>query len=356
VFSWTILKEIKTAHYKPGEWNAIKVRVETNRIVGFVNGERVMEVAGESLRGGKAGLAKFRDTRAQFKGFQIGRHLEQPVTRSASPSDLAAAEKELRESAGRTDAELIASLESNRAVTRPLLLEHANRLDKEAQQMRRVAAALHAKATTEALVEALHGPEEHIDLFQAALLVAKLDNAELDIKPYRTELKRMAQEIQRGIGRHAGDRERLDALVRLIQRRDPRAVARVLRILVAEDNPHITELLCSGLGASAKRTFGDDLAFAFATAENGASALQLLRDVAFDLAIIDVYLPVLDGTKVIDQVRSELGLQLPIIAISEGGESARNSAIRAGADVFLAKPMRLREVFDSMRQLVPLSA
>jgi uncharacterized protein (TIGR02266 family) len=153
-----------------------------------------------------------------------------------------------------------------------------------------------------------------------------------------------------------GDRDRLDALVRLIQSRDPRAVARVLRILVAEDNPHITELLCSGLGASAKRTFGDELAFCFATAENGASALQLLREVAFDLAIIDVYLPVLDGTKVIDQVRSELGLRLPIIAISEGGEPARNSAIRAGADVFLAKPMRLREVFDSMRQLVPLSA
>src|SRR5262249_1153512 len=72
------------------------------------------------------------------------------------------------------------------------------------------------------------------------------------------------------------DREKLDALVALIENRDPRAVARVVRVLVAEDNVHICELLCSGLGASAKRTFGDTLAFYFATAEDGAIALELL--------------------------------------------------------------------------------
>src|SRR6185503_13312097 len=53
VFSWTILKEFKTSHYKPGEWNTIKVRMETNRIVGFVNGERVMESSDGVLRDGK---------------------------------------------------------------------------------------------------------------------------------------------------------------------------------------------------------------------------------------------------------------------------------------------------------------
>lgn len=153
-----------------------------------------------------------------------------------------------------------------------------------------------------------------------------------------------------------GDLERLDELVQLIQQRDPCAVSRVVRILVAEDNPHICELLCTGLGASARRSFGDALAFCFVTAENGASALELLRTSAFDLAIIDVYLPVLDGAKVIGQVRTALGLQLPIIAISAGGELARDSAIAAGANAFLPKPMRLREVLDSMQQLVALGA
>jgi uncharacterized protein (TIGR02266 family) len=153
------------------------------------------------------------------------------------------------------------------------------------------------------------------------------------------------------------DYEELAALVRLIEARDPQTVARVVRVLVAEDNPHIADLICTGLGTSAKRAFGNSLLFYFATAENGASAIDLLRSAAFDLAIIDLYLPVLDGVRVIDRVRGDLGLvDLPIIAISTGGEIARRSALAAGANLYLSKPMRLREVLDSMRQLVPLSA
>ena len=149
------------------------------------------------------------------------------------------------------------------------------------------------------------------------------------------------------------DYAKLDALVQLIANRDPRAVARVVRVLVAEDNPHVAELICTGLGASAKRTLGDSLMFNFATAENGASALELLRTSPFDVAIIDLSLPILDGFRVIDQARGELGLvDLPIIAISSADEAARTSALSVGANLYLEKPMRLREVLDSMRQLV----
>jgi uncharacterized protein (TIGR02266 family) len=149
------------------------------------------------------------------------------------------------------------------------------------------------------------------------------------------------------------DYAKLEALVQLIANRDPRAVARVVRVLVAEDNPHICELICSGLGASAKRSLGDALIFNFATAENGASAVELLRTSPFDVAIIDLSLPILDGFRVIDHARSELGLvDLPIIAISGAGEAARKSALSVGANLYLEKPMRLREVLDSMRQLV----
>lgn len=153
------------------------------------------------------------------------------------------------------------------------------------------------------------------------------------------------------------DYAKLETLVRLIEARDPRAVARVVRVLLAEDNPHIAELICNGVGASAKRTFGDALSFYFATAENGATAVELLSTAAFDVAIIDLYLPVIDGAKVIDRARSDLGLtQLPIIAISAAGDLAKSSALAAGANVYLSKPMRLREVLDSMRRLVPISA
>lgn len=149
------------------------------------------------------------------------------------------------------------------------------------------------------------------------------------------------------------DREQLDELVARIEARDPRAVARVVKVLVVDDNPHISELICTGLGASARRAFGGELAFYFATAEDGASAVELLRTAAFDLAIIEMFLPIVDGTNVIGAARNDLGLtDLPIIAISAAGEPARRPALAAGANVYLSKPMRLREVLDSMRQLM----
>lgn len=150
--------------------------------------------------------------------------------------------------------------------------------------------------------------------------------------------------------------DRLDALVVKL-RSGGGPVVRVVRVLVADDNTHVAELICSGLGASAKRTFGDALAFVFQRADNGATALEMVRSESFDLAIIDVYMPVLDGPHLISDIRNQLGLSdLPIIAVSGGGESARESALGAGANMFLDKPMRLRTVIDSMRQLVKACA
>ena len=210
VFSWTILKEFKTAHYRPGDWNAIKVRVETNRIIAFVNGERVAEATGESLRDGKVGLAKFRDTKAQFKDFRVGKSIESRA--EGVPSGSATVSERLRETTGKTDAELMASLESQPGAARPLLLERAQALDKEAQQMRRVATALHSKAICSALVEALQGKEEHIQLFRAALLVAKLDNAELEVEAYQNELTRMAEELKASLTKDADDKSKVTAV------------------------------------------------------------------------------------------------------------------------------------------------
>jgi len=151
--------------------------------------------------------------------------------------------------------------------------------------------------------------------------------------------------------------DKLAALVERIQRHDPTAVGRVVKVLVVEDNPHVSELICNGLSASARRSFGAELAFTFVTAATGADALALLGCDVFDLAIIDVYLPVLDGPHVINRARDQLGLvDLPIIAMSAGGDPARVSALAAGANMFLEKPMRLRQVIESMRQLVDLSA
>ena len=55
----------------------------------------------------------------------------------------------------------------------------------------------------------------------------------------------------------------------------------------------------------------------------------------------------------ITAARTELGLtDLPIIAVSAGGDAARRSALEAGANIFLDKPMRLRQVIETMQRLL----
>jgi uncharacterized protein (TIGR02266 family) len=146
-------------------------------------------------------------------------------------------------------------------------------------------------------------------------------------------------------------RDALAVLVERIQRKDPRTVARVVRLLVVDDNTHVSSLICNGLQASAKRS--DDLAFELATAETGNDAIQKLRTDTYDAMLIDVYLPAMDGHKAIEIARKELALaQLPIIAFSAGGPMARQLAVNAGATIFLDKPVRLRQLMDTIRQLI----
>jgi uncharacterized protein (TIGR02266 family) len=148
-------------------------------------------------------------------------------------------------------------------------------------------------------------------------------------------------------------RDQLAAVVERIRSRDPRTMTRAFRVLVVEDNRHVATLLQEGLLGSSRRDFGGSVSFVFRNAEDGRAAVEILRTERFDALIIDVYLPIIDGPKVIYQARTELGLDaLPIIAVSAGGEPARRAALEAGANIFLDKPMRLRQVIDTMQRLL----
>jgi uncharacterized protein (TIGR02266 family) len=148
-------------------------------------------------------------------------------------------------------------------------------------------------------------------------------------------------------------RDQLAAMIEKIKSGDPRTVSRIVKVLVVEDNRHVAQLINDGLKGAAKRDFGGGVSFAITNAEDGRQAIEALRADKFDALIIDVYLPVMDGAKVISTARSELGLtNLPIIAVSAGGDAARKSALTAGANIFLDKPMRLRQVIDTIQKLI----
>lgn len=148
-------------------------------------------------------------------------------------------------------------------------------------------------------------------------------------------------------------RDQLAQVIERIRTRDPRTVSRLFRVLVVEDNKHVAQLIQDGLTGSSRRDFNGGISFAFRSAEDGRAAVEILRREKFDALIIDVYLPVLDGPRVIATARTELGLtELPIIAVSAGGDAARRSALEAGANIFLDKPMRLRQVLDTIQRLL----
>jgi uncharacterized protein (TIGR02266 family) len=152
-------------------------------------------------------------------------------------------------------------------------------------------------------------------------------------------------------------RDQLAHMIDKIRARDPKTVSRVFKVLVVEDNRHVAQLIQDGLRGSARRDFGGGVTFDVRQAEDGRQAIDTLRRDTFDALIVDVYLPVVDGAKVIATARNELGLtNLPIIAVSAGGDSARKSALEAGANIFLDKPMRLRQVIETIQKLITSAA
>jgi uncharacterized protein (TIGR02266 family) len=147
-------------------------------------------------------------------------------------------------------------------------------------------------------------------------------------------------------------RERLDEIVRRIAEGDPQLVRPNLRVLVVEDNPHVATLIREGLTAGTRRELADKVSFQCATVANGREALAAIRSEPYDVLIIDIYLPILDGAEVIRQVRADASLRhIPIVAVSGGGATARAAAMGAGADFFLDKPMRLADIVATMRRL-----
>jgi CheY-like chemotaxis protein len=149
-------------------------------------------------------------------------------------------------------------------------------------------------------------------------------------------------------------RARLASMAERIRAKDRRVVVPALRVLIVEDNAHVSDLVKNGLAASTKREFRD-VAFTFETALDGGIAMAKLNQTTFDALIVDVYLPVLDGSALIHHVRTSLGLtRIPIIGLSGGGDTARNAALRAGASAFLDKPVRLRHIVETMRTLIAM--
>jgi len=124
-----------------------------------------------------------------------------------------------------------------------------------------------------------------------------------------------------------------------------------LRILVAEDND-LNQLLIGQLLA----TRGHEVTIA----GDGRKALAQLEASGFDLLLLDVHLPDLDGFEVIRAVRErerETGCHLYVVATTaRAQETDREACLAAGMDDFLPKPISaaaLWGVLDRVAKVVP---
>ena len=214
VLTWTILQQVASPHYHPGEWNRLRVRLEKEKIRCYVNEQLVIESSDTGLTEGKVGLAKFRDTKAMFKSFQVGADLS--ASNSMPAQELAALTKQIQALSGLPDGEAMTALHAHAELSQSMLAERAGKLEQQAVQLRKLAVSLHRQAVQNELVRLFHEPEEKIDLFHAALLVSKLDNAELDVEAYRAQLEQMARELAAHLPEKAAEAARLSALIRYL--------------------------------------------------------------------------------------------------------------------------------------------
>lgn len=216
VFSWKIIEEIPTPHYRPGAWNTLRVRVEKDKFVCYVNDKQVAELNDPDYAGATVGLAKFRETVAEFKRFSVGANLG---GKRLAPDAVAHLQKAI---AGLTDREAtpkdLGSLLKTPSDSMNMLRDRARQLEQQAEQLRKLAQMVHLERTLAELGRAVGSDEAKLDLALAALLIAKVDNEELDVEAYRGELDRLGRAVAATLPKDAAPAQKIEALNRFLFR------------------------------------------------------------------------------------------------------------------------------------------
>ena len=211
VFSWTILEQQHTRHYLPAHWNTLKLRHEGTRFYCHVNGHLVFESADRGLMEGKVGLAKFRDTVATFRNFQLGQQVADEAAPIAGPLGQALLD-EAQANGGPFNESTLAGVRKYPVQARRHLEQEAKRLEEQATRLRLASARLHRRMVRDQL-KGLFENEDEANLFRAALLLAKLDDPEVDIAHYEKQLNAMATEVKARFADEESESSKLKKLI-----------------------------------------------------------------------------------------------------------------------------------------------
>ncbi len=107
------------------------------------------------------------------------------------------------------------------------------------------------------------------------------------------------------------------------------------RILLVEDEEHLLKTIQLNLELEG---------YAIKTAITGMEALKVFRNNSFDLVVLDVMLPEMNGYDVCEAIRKE-NTQIPILFLTaKGAGNERIQGLKLGADDYLTKPFNLEEL------------
>src|SRR5260370_38045127 len=110
-------------------------------------------------------------------------------------------------------------------------------------------------------------------------------------------------------------------------------------MLVVDDEPQITRVLRTSLSSH-----GYDIR----VANDGETALEIMKDWSPDLVITDLAMPNMDGLELCRRLRTKM--QIPIIVLSvRGEERTKVKALDAGADDYVTKPFGMEELLARVR-------